>query len=469
MRRSLRLRLLLSTSLASAAVLALLGVAIYGLMWRLLLSQFDAGLLTKAKAIAAMVEQHGPDVTFDVDLDQMPEFAAGRRADYFEVWLGDRNVLARSASLGKRDLSTPQEHRAPVFMDADLPDGHDGRIVTLSVPPRVEHDETDAGKPTPTRLATIVVAGRPGDMHHVLEILRWLLLTLCGAAVVASGVVLYQLVGRAVRPVRQLAGEIESLRETELSRRLSDSNVPVELMPVVDKLNDLLARLQDSFTREKSFTADVAHELRTPLAGLATTLEVCRSRPREPAVYQAAIDDCRAMTDRMQAMVESLLMLARSDAGQLVVDRQRVDLVPLVDDCWALFRIRAESRGLVVKLNMPDRCEVDTDPGKLRIVLNNLFDNAVSYTDEHGTIELNVKPESSDRATIEVTNTGSQIKPADLPRLFDRFYRGDQSRTDTGVHCGLGLSLCQRLTRLIGGKIDVDLSRPGEFKVILLV
>ncbi len=210
------------------------------------------------------------------------------------------------------------------------------------------------------------------------------------------------------------------------------------------------------------------------------------------------------MTDRMQAMVESLLMLARADAGQLRVEQQTIDLVAMIDDCWVLFEPRAKARGLSIEKHLPTQFNIRTDPNKLRIVLNNLLDNAVSYTNDGGAIRLRILPEETTGAdeqncspgreagdqstkrgdslsdprpsgpgyergktnsglTLEIVNTGNQITQADLPKLFDRFYRGDQARADTGVHCGLGLSLCQRLMRLMGGTIGVKVSPEGEF------
>jgi two-component system, OmpR family, heavy metal sensor histidine kinase CusS len=283
---------------------------------------------------------------------------------------------------------------------------------------------------------------------------------LCAGAIVVSGAALVFVVGRAVRPVNRLAAEIESLRETDLARRLDLPDVPAELAPVVQRLNGLLGRLENAFGRERAFTADVAHELRTPLAGLVTTLEVCRSRPRDNPAYEAAIDKCRKMIDRMQAMVESLLLLARADGGQLAAVRKRVDLSQLLSECWADCQMRAEQRGLRIDWEVPSGCIVESDPDKLRIIFQNLFDNAVSYVDDGGMIRVVVDAEA-----VEISNSGSKIGSEELPHLFERFWRGDQARTDTGVHCGLGLSLCRRLMELLGGQIGVNAVQGGSFVV----
>jgi two-component system, OmpR family, heavy metal sensor histidine kinase CusS len=456
---SLRLRLLVGTSVAMALVLSLLGLAIYFSMWRSLLSEFDSALFAQAKSLDSMVEQHGNRIRFDFDSQQMPEFNAGRRAEYFEIWLDGGEVLARSNSLGKNDLATGVS-QAGIYRDIILPDGRRGRSLSIQLWTWVDQDDDDQGKRVKPQPVELTIARYTADLDHTLLDLRWLLVGLCAGAIVVSGAALVWVVGRAVRPVNRLAEEIESLRETDLARRLDLPDVPAELAPVVQRLNGLLSRLESAFSRERAFTADVAHELRTPLAGLGTTLEVCRSRPRDNPAYEAAIDKCRKMIDRMQEMVESLLLLARADSGQLAAVRQRIDLSLLLSECWAVCQARAEQRGLKVGWEVPSPCMVESDPDKLRIIFHNLFDNAVCHADEDGMVRVVVDAEG-----VEIANSGSRVGSEDLPRLFERFWRGDQARSDTGVHCGLGLSLCRRLVELIGGEITVNAVRGGSFVV----
>jgi two-component system heavy metal sensor histidine kinase CusS len=465
--RSLQLRLLLSTSLASSAILALLGVSVYLLMRHRLLEEFDAALLTKARTLAAMVELNGSEITFDADLDQMPEFSAGRQPEYFEIWLSDGKVLARSPSLKGGDLpraaTEPEPHREAVA----LPTGHRGLQITLLFSVRPGNDDPESTQPSAiNQTGVVTVAARPFEVSQTLDDLEALLWTLCGTAVVLSGAVLVLIVRREMRPVTRLATEIGSMKETDLSRHLESDQVPVELAPVVEKLNGLLGRLDQSFSRERAFTADVAHELRTPLAGILTTLEVCRTRPRESSAYELAIDECRSMTGRLQSLIENLLLLARADAGQLLVRKQPTDLYHLMQECWLPLLDRVAAKHANVANSNSGDCTLPIDAAKMRMVLCNLLDNAVSYVPEGGSIRWCVNRIATGIA-IEVTNTGSQVNADDANKLFDRFYRGDQARSDTGVHCGLGLSLCQRLMRLMGGEIRIATKIGGDFTVQL--
>jgi len=462
MKSSLRLRMLAGTSLAGILILSLLGLSVYLAMRHALIRDFDDSLRIEAHLVAGMIDQDDARITFEFDPQQMPDFLSDSRHRFFEIWRSDGSVLARSPSLGNRDLM--HGSIAQKTTEIELPNSHHGRAFTL--PFKVFQQEQEDSKPRAApQTVTILVAAEPVEVHRMLGLLAWLLMVLCSIAVIVMGVVLLRVVGQGLRPVTRLAGEIGSLRETDLSRRLSMAAVPTELAPIVEKLNGLLIRLDQAFAREKAFTADVSHELRTPLAGLRSTLEVCRSRPRDSAAYESALDDCLGITDRMEAMVQSLLLLARSDAGQVPIERRSVDLGQIVTESWALFQSRADRRGVTVVLELPSHCLAATDPEKLRIVLSNLLDNAVSYVDDGGRLRIGIH-QNVVAATIEIANSGSQIAAEDASQLFDRFQRGDTARTDAG-HCGLGLSISRRLITLLGGEIHIESAKGGEFLVCL--
>jgi two-component system sensor histidine kinase QseC len=461
--RSLRLRLLIGTSLAMAVVLALLGIAVYYFTWRALIAQFDAGLMVKAKALASMVEQDDDKVKFDYEPGDMPEFQMGQHKEFFEIWMDDGRVIAKSASLGKANLA--RGHADAGGAPMTLPDGRHGRSLTISLLTKVQRDEESSGaNPPKARAGSLTVAVPTHPMSETLDLLAMILWLACGAAVVVSDVTLLWVVRRGLRPVGVLAREIETIGVHDLSRRVSPARAAVELTPIVEKLNRLLDRVSSAFVREKAFTADVAHELRTPLAGLQTTLEVCRSRPRGAREYEAVLLKCSGIVTRMEAMVTSLLMLTRAEAGQLPVDRKSFDVCAIIEECWAMLADRAAQRKLSVDRDVPEPCIVRGDPDKTRIVLQNLFDNAVSYANEGGTIRIEVEGDGAG-TRLRISNTGSQVAAEQVPHLFERFWRGDAARTESGLHCGLGLSLCQRLIDLVGGKIAVESHAGGEFVV----
>jgi signal transduction histidine kinase len=163
----------------------------------------------------------------------------------------------------------------------------------------------------------------------------------------------------------------------------------------------------------------------------------------------------------MHAMVDNLLLLARADARQLTTDAEPVELRSFIQECWLPFEARAQARRLQVEWKLELNGEVKLDREKTRIVLNNLFDNAVTYTDDGGKVQITAGTEAG-RTTLRVENSGSRVSPADAEKLFDRFWRGDEARSDVGTHCGLGLSLCRKIVDLLGGTLSAD-SRDGQF------
>ncbi len=460
---SLRLRLLTRATVALALIFTLAAGSLYLIMRASLLTEFDAALMTQASALASLTEQDTEKFKMEVEPGELPEFAAGRRSNYFQLWTSEGQSLFKSVSLAKFDLKFPiGVTDRPSHRFVRLPDGKEGREIAFTFKPRFE-DEKYKLKGVPQRMVLLAVTKPTHDFADTLERLAWALLIVSVAAIVASVGIMGLVIQRGLQPLRSLAGSIERVGADDLSERIRLDEAPQELTPVVQRLNDLLTRLDSALTREKSFTADVAHELRTPLAGLETVLEVCASRRREPAAYESVIGKCLRLTQGMHAMVNNLLLLARADAKQLSLQTEPVNLGNFMRECWIAFEPCVAQRKLNVEWKLEVSGDVLLDREKMRIVLNNLFDNAVTYTEEGGRMSI-AATTGADRTTLIFTNSGSRISTENAAKLFDRFWRGDEARSDIGVHCGLGLSLCRKMVEALGGTIIAD-SRDGIFAV----
>ena len=454
MSRSIHTRLLAGTLAASVVVLASAGGVVYWLTRARLLAEFDAGLATRARSIAALVEEDREGFEIEAEGPALTEYSRAERPEYFQIWHPDGRVLARSESLGEGGLERPPGVEARGLV---LPDGRRGRSVALSWPVRRER----SGPPT---MATIAVACETASMDGMLARLGQLLVAV---GVVTSGLlaaIMSWVVRRGLAPLGSLAARIDSIGEADLSARIDLPGCPRELGVVVERTNEMLGRLEAAVAREKGFTADAAHELRTPLSGLRATLEVALSRPRESAEYRRAMDECLAIARQMQTMVGNLLDLARLDAAPAGLDLRRVAVADLLAESWKPLEQRARQRGLRIAEPQANGVCVHTDREKLQQVLCNLLDNAVSYADEGGVIEAMVG-QAAERVSITIRNSGSTVPPGLAARVFDRFWRGDAARHDTGLHCGLGLALCRRLVEVLGGTISVGCESGGWFEV----
>ena len=462
--RSLRSRLLIGTAVGTVLVLSASGFVLYLLVRASLFAEFDGLLGAKARALSALVEQEGRKFELEFDDRGMDEFERAERPEYFQLWLTDGDVLARSRSLKGQDLERIGGIASdPACRPITLPDGRRGRIAGISFYPYQEEDETDAEP----RRVILVVARETAEIDGALARLRALLVAVCAAATLLSLGVLGWVVRHGLRPVDRLADQIEGVGEEDLSARVDLAGAPKELAPIADRLNDLLTRLQAAFARERSFSADVAHELRTPLAGLRSTLEVALSRQRESEDYREAMADCLAICEQTQRMVDTLLSLARIEAGRVDVSRESVRLDEALQECWKPLAERARTRNLQVEWDVKRGLSLDSDPEKLRLILLNILENAVTHSDTAGSIHIEAGSRNG-HVEVCVTNTGSQLPQGQAEHVFERFWRGDAARGATGLHCGLGLSLCKQLVTLLGGLISVTSDAGGVFRVALV-
>jgi two-component system sensor histidine kinase QseC len=420
--------------------------------------QLDARLSANAAAVAGMAEDGTPP---EFEYEALPEFERQVRPGFFQAWLDDGHVLARSPSLGAGDLprlgAGPD---GPIFTDLALPDGRVGRAVVLRQPLRLE--DAAPGSAPSKRLVTVVVAEGTEDVAETLAGMSGWLWILGLAALGLGAMISFIAVARGLRSVRLLAAEIGRRDENDLGRALP-TPLPTELRPIADKLEALFGRLAASFERERRFTADVSHELRTPLAALRTILEVAGSRDRDAAAYRASLREATLLVEQTQALVQNLLMLARFDARQVELKSEVVRLRSFVDDCWSAFSASAGERGLTFSNDISPSATVLTDPDKLRIVVSNLLSNAAEYTAAAGAVHVR---EGHGGVLLEVMDTGPSI-PADvLPRIFDRFSRGDPARSG-GVHSGVGLALARAICEVLDLSISARNEEDGSVRFVL--
>jgi len=229
-------------------------------------------------------------------------------------------------------------------------------------------------------------------------------------------------------------------------------------------LNSTFSRLEAAFARQRQFTADAAHELRTPIAVILTQTQTALNRERAAPEYRATVEACQRAAQRMRRLIESLLELARFDAGQEVLQRRTLNLAQTAADCLDLVQPLAAERR--VKL-LPDLQPVSVtgDATRLAQVVTNLLTNAIQFNRPDGEVHLRLATQDG-LAVLEISDTGNGIAPADLPHVFERFYRADASRTGAG-NSGLGLSICRAIVQAHGGTIDASSVEKSRAKFIV--
>jgi two-component system heavy metal sensor histidine kinase CusS len=461
--RSIRFRLICGTAVAMAIILAASAVTLHFSLRFSLLREFDDALLAHARAVAAMMDQDGQKLVFEFDPNRMPDFDPGRHPAFFELWDAGGAVLGRSPSLRNADMPIPAGSPMDRAFYMRLPDGRWGRAMRFSFLPRPEEPD----HPPPNRKSVTVLVGREIEsVQNSVERFDIRLAVVSTIATLSSALLMVWIIGRGLRPLQTLANRIDGFQEPDLAERIELSNCPMELQPVVGRLNEMLSRLQSAFAREKAFAADVAHEMRTPLAGLQMSMEVCASKPRSSEEYSRTIEKCLGILGQMRSMIDSLLMLARAESRQLAMDMQNLSVGEVLQKSWDEHSATAASRGLHVNWQLESASQIRGDQEKLRLVFRNLFENSTAYCDEGGSIQIDTR-DSDGRVVLSISNTGCWLSPEEIGHVFDRFWRGDRARSQTETHCGLGLTLCKRIVEALGGSISAQITPDERFQITM--
>ena len=273
----------------------------------------------------------------------------------------------------------------------------------------------------------------------------------------------YVIAGRAFQPVGQMINEVKAITDgRSLHRRLPIDESNEEMARLGITLNEMMERLEKSFSALRRFTADASHELKTPLAVLRADVERSMSGASTRAERMVALEEALHETTRMADLVESLLTLARADEGRFDLHRERVELEPLAREVYETASILAEPAGLTVTMAEPARVAVFGDGARLRQLFLNLTTNAIKYTPRGGSVEISLTSYEH-TAAFAVRDTGIGISASDLPHIFERFYRADRARSRGTERSGfgLGLAISQWIAEAHGGSISVR-SRYGR-------
>jgi two-component system, OmpR family, heavy metal sensor histidine kinase CusS len=278
---------------------------------------------------------------------------------------------------------------------------------------------------------------------------------------IASGLIAVTVTKRGLRPLAKMRRMFERVQPAHLNERIEPARWPRELQPLAASFDDMLSRLEASFTRLSQFSADLAHELRTPIGNMLGEAQVALTRDRSSEEYRAVIESTAGECDRLSGIIDSLLFLARAESAEQQIARSTFNARSAVEKIVSFYQTVAEDRH--IQITSTGDAEVFADPILFNRAIGNLIDNALRFTPDRGRIEIAIG-KVDHNVEISVTDNGSGIAPEHLPRVFDRFYRADPSRSAAGT--GLGLSLVKSIVDLHAGtaKIKSD----GRGTVVIL-
>ncbi len=405
----------------------------------------------------------------------------------FHIWKPDGTTILKSPNLDETNIEKPDNLKpgSPSFFDISGKNGKQMRAMAIMFRPKGfgfprlrGNDPTGRrpGSPPPQNIPVRRPGGHPPQdaprFHHLTAIVTTdadpmhqtmanLLLGITGIGILAAlgSVTLIQLALKSgLKPLNTLGSKVALIDASSLDGRFSSENMPRELTPICNHLNELMERLEESFEREKRFSSDLAHELRTPIAELRMMSEVAMRWPDQNNSDQAK--ETLEIAEQMQAIIESLLTLGRYENRQTEIQPESVDISSLCRSCWKPFSARAAEKEIRVNLDIPETQTLETDPKLLRLILNNLFSNASEYTPAGGVIDITGAGELNG-IILSVSNTVSDIEPESIHHLFERFWRQDDARSDNN-HSGLGLCLARTCSRALSLDIQAELDQENR-------
>ena len=472
--RSLKYRLLLAFLLGMIVIEVAASYLAYRLMERHTWNEFDRVLEEKVQFYRGTLfynhEGKGLSRMGEADWERIFKVPD---PDYFEIRFPapDARTISRSKTLVPKSsekgeiLHLPavgMESESLVFENVTLPrelmltQGGRGRAAggLGTVKHYLTRNLNGESRPEPIH---IVVARSTISVERALGEVRWRLIVAAFLGTLGLLGTAFFIIRRNVRSASELSSQIEIMPLDEPGRRFELPGAPSELAKVVGRLNALMDRVAVAIENERQFTSNAAHELRTPLAGMRSTIEAALSRTRTVEEYETTLLKLKDMQWKLQRLTENLLLLARLDAGQSEFGSEEILLKQLMRRAWKPYFDAALDKNLNISWQVEEPETAQLLPSTLLdIVARNLFQNAVDYSPEGGRIEIHGRI-AEGTCIMRVANTNPGLQPEEVARMFQRFWRADQSGDPNLASTGIGLALCQRILGALKGSITAEI------------
>lgn len=457
--RTLAFRLTAGYALAGLCLVVLATGSLYLVLRTELKKSTDLFLADKLHVVRTLLRERPED--WDGLREEVELESAARRYEQFYIRLLDetKTPLLTTPGMGEQlDLlqlsKLVQSNPSRVFFMK----GSHGQFF------RVTSASAEVGSPS-IRTDLIEIAVDVSQQEALLARYRhWFWAILVGT----FGIFLlvgYQIARRGTRPVEEIATTARHISSTNLCERILPEGYPTELASLARTFNEMLDRLEDSFERISRFSADIAHDLRTPVNNIRGEAEVALARARTVDEYRDVVESCLEEAVRLSDLISDLLFLARAESPLTHLQRERVDVAELLDGVRDYYEASAEDSGISLRTEVGSEPVIaELDRTLLQRAIGNLVSNAVAHTPSGGAIVLATTLGSGAEAStvrIEVSDTGEGIPPESMPKVFDRFYRVDSSRSQASGGTGLGLAIVQSIMLLHSGNVEIA-SRVGQ-------
>lgn len=439
---SVRVRLTLWYTVILAGIVLALFLAVFFFVKTSLIRQLDREVESEFLAVSQSLAE---------EPNELSEFEADGAGRAFQVIEGN-DVLFETPAFRQSGLRVADPARPTAARTVKSRAGARFRLKTGPAGPDLALTVAVTEEPVRRVLRTLLII-------FMLALPVGLVLAALGGSIMA---------GRLLRPIDVMAARAEKISAESLSSRLPVEDPRDEFGRMANVINRMLSRLEEGFERLRRFTADASHELRTPLTVVQSVGEVALQENLDAAAYRDRIGSMLEDVARLSRLVDSLLTLTRADAGALALGRKEIDAAQLVAQAVEDMQPLAEEKRQDLNLSAEGPVPVQADEATLRLALVNLLDNAIKYTPAAGTIAVKLRIRDAE-TLIEVTDNGPGIPVEHAGRIFDRFYRVDQSRTGQAGGAGLGLAIAKWAVEANGGRIELENREAGgsTFRLVL--
>jgi two-component system heavy metal sensor histidine kinase CusS len=453
---SLALRLTAWYVGSSFAILLIATIALYLILIGNVRREQDEFLADKVRVVRDMLQKR-PDDLADLEEEVEQSWAPRQFARvYVRVLDGSGQVIAESPHMSERldvgmfppPVPADVDPGAGVTLNGKL--GSSLRVVAAQAELGEDGDQT----------ATIQAALNTDAARDLIGGYRQTLLLVLGMGLAFCGFAGYWLARAGLKPLRQIAATTERINSVNLAERIQIEGLPSELSSLGQRFNGMLERLEDSFERLSRFSADIAHELRTPVNNLRVSVEVALGRARSVEEYRETLGSCLEECGRLSRIIDSMLFIARSEDPRTQIRREPVDVSRELQRVREFFDLPAAEAGVDLVISCAPDVHADLDRLLFQRAVSNLVGNSLRYTPRGGRVAVAAARENGE-LRVEVSDTGCGICADDLPHIFDRFYRADPARSNAAGNAGLGLAIVKSIVALHGGTITAR-STPGE-------
>ncbi len=453
--RFIRVRLTLWYVLLLAVTLAAFSAGVYFALRQSLYSNLDDSLESRAEIVGGIVTRDGRLSVSGVDIPGDPV----EGEEFVRVYDSSGDMVFDNSPDQFPISADPDSVEAALSGNTSRRHVDTGRVDLRVMTAPIRNGSEIVG--------VVQVGLSEDDVRDTLSVL----LVIIGfgylfALVVAGGGGVF-LAGRALSPIDALTRTARKISAEDLSQRLDLRLPDDEVGRLARTFDEMIARLDDAFRRQRQFTADASHELRTPLTAIKGQTEVALQRDRDAGEYREVLRGVNHEVDRMIRLVASLLTLARADARQIPVNRESVDLEKVVADAVEQIGPAAADKAISVNVHSHSGIRLVADQDLLLHLILNLLDNAVKYTPSGGTIDVACRAEAG-YAELTVSDPGPGVPAEHLPHVFDRFYRVDKARAQADGGAGLGLSICRWIAEAHGGTISAESRGEGAIFTVRL-